>query len=155
MLFNHIFSPGWNLNIAFHYTRGKGYYQEYKNKRSLIEYGLKPYEIPGISEPVKKSDLVRKKNVESDFGGMVFSLNYHSDKLQMSLGGGVNKYKNDHDGKVIWVKNYMGNLAPDHRFYENTGRKLDANVYGRINYEIVRRLYFYACLLYTSDAADE
>ncbi|CCZ80055.1 TonB-dependent receptor [Odoribacter laneus] len=148
LLFNHIFSPGWNLNIAFHYTRGKGYYQEYKNKRSLIEYGLKPYEIPGISEPVKKSDLVRKKNVESDFGGMVFSLNYHSDKLQMSLGGGVNKYKNDHDGKVIWVKNYIGNLAPDHRFYENTGRKLDANVYGRINYEIVRRLYFYADLQY-------
>lgn len=148
LLFNHLFNPQWNLNIAFHYTHGKGYYQEYKNKRSLIEYGLKPYEIAGVSEPVKKSDLVRKKNVASDFGGIVFSLNYRSDQLQMSLGGGVNKYVNDHDGNVIWVKNYIGDLAPDHRFYENTGRKTDANVYGRINYEAVRSLYFYADLQY-------
>lgn len=148
LLFNHIFNPEWNLNIAFHYTNGKGYYQEYKNKRSLVEYGLKPYEIPGLPEPVKKSDLIRKKNVASDFGGMVFSLNYHSDKLQMTWGGGVHKYINDHDGNVIWVKNYIGDLDPDHRFYDNTGRKLDANVYGRINYELVRSLYFYADLQY-------
>lgn len=148
LLFNHIFNPEWNLNIAFHYTNGKGYYQEYKNKRSLVEYGLKPYEIPGLPEPVKKSDLIRKKNVASDFGGMVFSLNYHSDKLQMTWGGGVHKYVNNHDGNVIWVKNYIGDVDPDHRFYDNTGRKLDANVYGRINYELVRSLYFYADLQY-------
>lgn len=148
LLFNHIFNPDWNLNIAFHYTNGKGYYQEYKNKRSLVEYGLKPYEIPGLPEPVKKSDLIRKKNVASDFGGMVFSLNYHSDKLQMTWGGGVHKYVNNHDGNVIWVKNYIGDVDPDHRFYDNTGRKLDANVYGRINYELVRSLYFYADLQY-------
>lgn len=148
LLFNHIFNPEWNLNIAFHYTNGKGYYQEYKNKRSLVEYGLKPYEIPGLPEPVKKSDLIRKKNVASDFGGMVFSLNYHSDKLQMTWGGGVHKYVNNHDENVIWVKNYIGDVDPDHRFYDNTGRKLDANVYGRINYELVRSLYFYADLQY-------
>ncbi|WP_298616678.1 TonB-dependent receptor [uncultured Odoribacter sp.] len=148
LLFNHIFNPEWNLNIAFHYTNGKGYYQEYKNKRSLVEYGLKPYEIPGLPEPVKRSDLIRKKNVASDFGGMVFSLNYHSDKLQMTWGGGVHKYVNNHDGNVIWVKNYIGDVDPDHRFYDNTGRKLDANVYGRINYELVRSLYFYADLQY-------
>lgn len=148
LLFNHIFNPDWNLNIAFHYTNGKGYYQEYKNKRSLVEYGLKPYEIPGLPEPVKKSDLIRKKNVASDFGGMVFSLNYHSDKLQMTWGGGVHKYVNNHDGNIIWVKNYIGDVDPDHRFYDNTGRKLDANVYGRINYELVRSLYFYADLQY-------
>ncbi len=148
LLFNHIFNPEWNLNIAFHYTNGKGYYQEYKNKRSLVEYGLKPYEIPGLPEPVKKSDLIRKKNVASDFGGMVFSLNYHSDKLQMTWGGGVHKYVNNHDGNVIWVKNYIGDVDPDHRFYDNTGRKSDANVYGRINYELVRSLYFYADLQY-------
>ena len=39
LLFNHIFSPAWNLNIAFHYTNGFGYYQEYKNGRTLKEYG--------------------------------------------------------------------------------------------------------------------
>ncbi len=148
LLFNHLFSPAWNLNVAFHYTDGAGYYEEYKNGRTLKEYGLEPYFLPGEPEPVKKSDLIRRKNVDSGFGGMVFSLNCQTEKLQFSLGGGANRYVNDHDGKVLWVKNYVGELAPDHKFYENTGKKTDLNVYGRLNYEFVRGLGFYADLQY-------
>ena len=104
LLLNHIFSPAWNLNIAFHYTNGFGYYQEYKNGRSLEEYGLKPFYLPGNSEPQKKTNLVRQKLVDSDFGGGIFSLNYQNEKLNASFGGGLNRYSNDHYGKVIWVK---------------------------------------------------
>lgn len=147
LLFNHIFNPAWNVNVAFHYTGGKGYYQEYKNRRTLKEYGLEPF-TDAEGNLVKKSNLVRKKNVDSDFGGMVFSLNYQAEKVQATLGGGVNKYVNDHDGNVIWVKNYIGDLRPDHKFYENTGEKVDGNIYARVNYEFVRSLNFYADLQY-------
>ncbi len=147
LLFNHIFNPALNLNIAFHYTDGEGYYQEYKNKRTLKEYGLDPYQ-DAAGNWVKKSDLVRRKNVDSDFGGMVFSLNYQTEKLQASIGGGINKYVNDHDGNVLWVKNYIGELAPDHKFYENTGEKVDGNIYGRIDYEFLRGVNLYADLQY-------
>lgn len=147
LLFNHIFNPAWNVNVAFHYTGGKGYYQEYKNRRTLKEYGLEPF-TDAQGNLVKKSNLVRKKNVDSDFGGMVFSLNYQAEKVQATLGGGVNKYVNDHDGNVIWVKNYIGDLRPDHKFYENTGEKVDGNIYARVNYEFVRSLNFYADLQY-------
>lgn len=34
LIFNHLFSSEWNLNIALHYTDGFGYYQEYKNGRT-------------------------------------------------------------------------------------------------------------------------
>ena len=146
LLFNYLFNSNWNLNVAFHYTKGKGYYQEYKNRRSLVEYGLQPFVVNG--ETVKKSNLIRKKNVDSDFGGMVFSMNYFSEKLTASVGGAVNKYANDHDGNVIWIENYIGTLAPDHQYYANTGEKLDANIYARMNYEVVRHLNFYADLQY-------
>ena len=96
LLFNHIFSPAWNLNIAFHYTNGFGYYQEYKNGRTLKEYGLKPFYLPDNSEPQKKTNLVRQKLVDSDFGGGIFSLNYQNERLNASLGGGLNRYSNDH-----------------------------------------------------------
>lgn len=42
LLFNHTFSTAWNLNVALHYTKGDGYYEEYKEDRSFVEYGLKP-----------------------------------------------------------------------------------------------------------------
>lgn len=147
LLFSHIFNPVLNLNIAFHYTGGEGYYQEYKNKRTLKEYGLEPYQ-DAAGNWMKKSDLVRRKNVDSDFGGMVFSLNYQTEKLQASIGGGINKYVNDHDGNVLWVKNYIGELAPDHKFYENTGEKVDGNIYGRIDCEFLRGVNLYADLQY-------
>ena len=75
LLFNHTFSTAWNLNVALHYTKGDGYYEEYKDGRYLIEYGLKPFTIDGTE--VSKSDLVRQKEdgQQNSVGG-VFSLNY-------------------------------------------------------------------------------
>lgn len=59
LLFNHNFTSAWNVNAGLHYTKGDGYYQEYKDGRELVEYGLLPYEHDG--ETVNESDLIRKK----------------------------------------------------------------------------------------------
>lgn len=74
LLFNHNFTSAWNVNAGLHYTKGDGYYQEYKDNRKLVEYGLLPYEHDG--ETVKKSDLIRKKAMDNWFGGGIFSVNY-------------------------------------------------------------------------------
>ena len=136
------------MNIAFHYTNGFGYYQEYKNGRSLEEYGLKPFYLPGNSEPQEKTNLVRQKLVDSDFGGGIFSLNYQNEKLNASFGGALNRYSNDHYGKVLWVKNYTEQLAPDHEYYRNNGGKTDGNVYLKANYQLTGGLSAYADLQY-------
>lgn len=146
LLFNHLFSPQWNLNVALHYTDGFGYYQEYKNDRTLVEYGLTPYLLDG--EKVKKSSLVRQKLVDSGFGGGVFSVNYTNSRLTASLGGGLNRYGNDHYGKVLWVENYVGTLAPDHEYYRNKGTKTDGNIYAKANYDLAHGLSLYADLQY-------
>ncbi|NDV84149.1 TonB-dependent receptor [Bacteroides sp. 51] len=146
LLVNHTFSPEWNMNVALHYTDGYGYYQEYKNGRTLKEYGLTPYTIEGVT--YKKSNLVRQKLVESDFGGGVFSFNYRTNRLDASVGGGLNYYTNDHYGKVLWVKNYIGDLAADHEYYRNTGRKTDGNIYAKANYDLGSGVNLYADMQY-------
>lgn len=146
LLFNHIFSPEWNLNIAFHYTNGLGYYQEYKNGRKLKEYGLKPFIYEG--KEIEKSNLVRQKLVDSNFGGGVFSVNYKTERLDASMGGALNQYSNDHYGKVLWVKRYIGDLMPDHEYYRNNGKKTDGNIYAKANYQALKNLYIYADLQY-------
>lgn len=146
LLFNHFFSQQWNLNVALHYTDGYGYYQEYKNDRTLVEYGLTPFEYEGKLR--KKSSLVRQKLVNSGFGGGVFSANYKNEKLTASVGGAVNYYSNDHYGKVLWVENYIGSLNPDHEYYRNKGEKTDANIYAKANYELTHGLSIYADLQY-------
>ena len=141
--------PEWHLNIALHYTDGFGYYQEYKNGRTLEEYGLKPFYLPENTEAQTKTNLVRQKLVDSGFGGGVFSVDYKKDeKLSASLGGGLNHYSNDHYGKVIWVKNYTEPLNPDHEYYRNNGSKTDGNIYAKANYQITKGLHAYADLQY-------
>ncbi len=147
LILNQTFNPLWQLNVALHYTNGDGYYQEYKNARTLKEYALEPVALAN-GEVSKKASLVRKKCVNSNFGGGVFSLQYTGDRLAATLGGGVNRYSNDHFGQVIWVENYTSVLAPDHEYYRNNGRKTDFNFYLKGNYMIVGGLSAYADLQY-------
>ncbi len=148
LLLTQRLAPTLNLNVALHYTDGFGFYQEYKNGRTLKEYLLEPYYLPGNNTPQKKSNLIRKKIVDSDFGGGVFSLNYKGTRLDATLGGGFNYYVNDHYGKVIWVKDYTAFLAPDHEYYRNKGKKSDGNLYIKGNYVIWNGLSAYADMQY-------
>jgi Outer membrane receptor proteins, mostly Fe transport len=142
------FNPKLTLNAALHYTRGRGYYEEYKQERKLVEYGLKPFEYEG--ETIKKSDLVRQKHLDNHFGGGVFSLNYKDKKWDVALGGGGNYYDGGHFGRVIWVKNYMEDPAfyPDYEYYRSKGKKADMNLYLKGTYQLTAGLNLYADLQY-------
>lgn len=146
LLFNHAFSTVWNLNLALHYTKGDGYYEEYKDARTLVEYGLKPFMHDG--KEVSESDLVRQKKMDNKFGGGVFSLNYTGNRLTASLGGGLNQYRGNNFGKVIWLKNYIGALDPGHEYYRNNSRKTDGNIYLKASYDLTKELSAYADLQY-------
>ena len=56
-----------SFNAALHYTKGQGYYEEYKRKRTLFEYDL------DNAKTWAKSDLVRQKKMDNDFYGVVAS----------------------------------------------------------------------------------
>ena len=146
LLFDHAFSPDWNINLGLHYTKGDGYYQEYKNERKLIEYALQPFSNNG--ETIKRSDLVRKKAMDNNFGGGIFSVNYRNNRLNATLGGAFNRYVGDHYGQVLWVKNYIGAITPNHEYYRNQGRKSDGNIYLKGDFKITKNLNAYADVQY-------
>jgi iron complex outermembrane receptor protein len=136
----------WRLNVALHYTKGDGYYEQYKTKRTLAEYGLEPFYLDG--EKVKKSDLVRLKNMDNGFGGGVFALNYNHDGIDATIGGGIQNYKGDHFGQIAWVRNYVGSIDPLQEYYRNTGEKFDGNIYARANVDLSAGFSAYGDLQY-------
>ena len=143
LIWNQRLSDVLNLNAALHYTRGDGYYEEYKRKRTLLEYDLDPLETWA------KSDLVRQKKMVNDFYGVVASLNYNNrQNLQATLGGGWNKYDGDHFGYVTWVKSPVAALLPNHKYYDDNTKKTDFNVYGKVTYDFVPGLNAYVDLQY-------
>ncbi len=146
ILADHHFNNNWSMNIGLHYTKGDGYYQEYKGNRKLVEYGIQPFTNNG--EEVKKSDLVRKKAMDNHFGGGIFSLNYKNSRINATMGGAYNRYYGDHFGNVLWIKNYIGDLDADHEYYRNKGRKNDGNIYLKADYTLVKGLNAYVDLQY-------
>lgn len=142
LLFAQKLAERWRLNVNLHYTDGAGYYEEYKNRRTLIEYGLTPFTVEG--KPVTKSNLVRRKAMANGFGGGVFALSYRAPKIEVTLGGAANRYGGEHFGTVDWVQNYVGNWQPNQRYYNNTSAKTDANIYLKADWRILPVLSLYA-----------
>ena len=143
LIWNQRLSNVLSLNAALHYTKGQGYYEEYKRKRTLFEYDL------DNAMTWATSDLVRQKKMDNDFYGVVASIQYdNKSNLQATLGGGWNKYDGNHFGLVKWVKSPVDALLPDHKYYDNNTKKTDFNVYGKVTYEFLRGLNAFVDLQY-------
>ena len=143
LIWNQRLSNVLSLNAALHYTKGQGYYEEYKRKRTLFEYGL------DNQMTWATSDLVRQKKMDNDFYGVVASIQYdNKSNLQATVGGGWNKYDGNHFGLVKWVKSPVDALLPDHKYYDNNTKKTDFNVYGKVTYEFLRGLNAFVDLQY-------
>jgi iron complex outermembrane receptor protein len=130
-------SEKWTSTLAYHYTNGKGYYENYKEDADFLEYGLTP-----VGTEVS-TDLIRQKWLDNDFYGTTFSLNYKSEKVDFITGGSWNKYDGDHFGKVIWSR-FASTSELGDRYYDDYGIKTDAAFFAKINYQILKKLSVFA-----------
>lgn len=143
--FSQKFNPQWNLNLSAHYTYGRGYYENYKEDESFLDYRI-PIIIIG-NETTEITDLVNRKWLDNDFYGFTYSLNNRNKKSELIFGGGYNIYDGNHFGKVIWGQ-YLGNIEPNHEWYRSNGLKKDFNTYLKYNYQVLEKLNLYADLQY-------
>ena len=134
---NEKVSENWKTNLAFHYTKGRGYFENYKEDADFNDYGLSPFSINGAT--INTTDLVRQKWLDNDFYGTVFSANYTSEKVDLFVGGGINKYEGDHFGNVIWARFGSQSELGD-RYYDDVATKTDGNLYSKINYQATKNL---------------
>jgi iron complex outermembrane recepter protein len=138
---NESFSDKWSTNLAFHYTKGKGYYENYKEDAEMGDYGLLPVGT------VTTTDLVRQKWLDNDFYGTTFSAKYKDENLDVIFGGGWNKYEGDHYGKVIWARYASQSELGDH-YYDDFSTKTDGNIFAKANFQLTEKLSFYGDLQY-------
>ena len=138
---NEKLSDNWDTNLAFHYTKGKGYYENYKEDADFEDYGLNPV------GSVTTTDLVRQKWLDNDFYGTTFSANYKNENVSFIFGGGWNKYEGDHYGKVIWARYASQSELGDH-YYDDFSTKTDGNVFAKVNYQLTSQLSLFGDLQY-------
>ncbi|MDC1025072.1 TonB-dependent receptor [Flavobacteriales bacterium] len=121
------------LNIAGHFTHGEGYYEQEKLDQNLLDYSLS--NIILTNDTITSTDLVRRKWLNNDFGGITFSLKHVKENLNLIFGGAVNKYSGQHYGNIIWAE-YTSNGDYNHEYYRNIATKFDNNIYLKSNYKV-------------------
>ncbi|QMW02347.1 TonB-dependent receptor [Spirosoma foliorum] len=126
-------SKNWRLNASLFYTKGKGYYEELKPNDAFSKYNL-PNVVIGDSV-IKSTDIIRRKWLDNDFYGTVFSLDYNSfGKLTANFGGGWNQYQGAHFGEIIWAR-VAGNTNIRDHYYDDNAIKTDFNLYAKAFYQ--------------------
>ncbi|WP_242923412.1 TonB-dependent receptor [Pontibacter liquoris] len=141
--------PRLNLGGAFHLTRGRGYYEQYKADQKLAKYNILPVVLGDTT--ISRSDLIRRKWLDNYFYGATYALNYFTQngKLNATLGGAWNKYDGDHYGEVIWAR-YASNSEIRQRYYFNNALKTDFNIFGKVNYQLTEKLGAFGDVQYRS-----
>lgn len=122
------------LSISGHYTRGLGYFEQYKADEELTDYN--------IDAEAESSDLIRRRWLANHFYGVVYSLRYQHDRWDVTLGGSANEYLGGHYGEVIWAR-YAGDSEIRDRYYDNDAIKRDFSNYLRANYAVTDKLSLY------------
>ncbi|MBN1112739.1 MAG: TonB-dependent receptor [Bacteroidales bacterium] len=132
LLASHQLTKEITANIGLHYTRGKGYYQQYNQDEDFSKIGLAPINIGGVN--IDSTDAITQKWLDNHFYGSTFGLNYAKNNLNITLGGAYNNYNGDHYGQIIWAR-YASNSENDKHYYDNTGTKSDFNTFVKANYK--------------------
>jgi iron complex outermembrane receptor protein len=124
---NEKLSSKWQSNLAFHYTLGKGYFEQYREDENFSDYVLPNFNGNTIT------DLVRKRWLDNTFYGTTFSLNYKNKTTDIIIGGAANKYEGKHFGEVVWTQFYV---PTTNKYYNNFGNKNDVNFYSKASQQI-------------------
>ena len=143
LFINHQFNSRLTVNTAVFLTKGAGYYEEYKAEQALSDYKRPAYYIG--NEKIDTVDLIRQLHLKNDFYGQIFSVQYKTDKDQLTVGGGWNRFDNHHFGQVMWAD---AGIPYKHRWYDLTAYKTDVNGYAKYSRKLSDVLEAFADIQY-------
>jgi iron complex outermembrane receptor protein len=145
--YTHSFTDRLSWSTTLNYTRGDGYFENYKAGKSFSKYLMEAPVIDGIL--YEEGDFITKEALANDYFVLNSDLRYTSDYLKLTGGINLSRYDGDHIGSVLW-SNVLGDAYDydSHEWYLNRGLKHEANVFVRGEVPFAERFTAYADLQY-------
>jgi len=121
------------LNITGHYTRGLGFFEQFKEDAEFSDFGLNS-PIVG-TDTFTNSNVVVRRWLDNHFYGGVYSLQYDKGIFAATMGGSYNEYIGDHFGEIIWAE-FAQDLEKDQRYYNSESKKADFSNYVKASLQL-------------------
>ena len=124
---NEKLNENWSTNVGLNYTRGLGYYEQYKAGRDAADYD---------NLIVDGSDVIVDRWLDNHFYVLNFNANYKNEKIEVISGFSSNYYKNSHYGEIIWGSDLAANTNIRDRYYESNSKKSDFSVFSKATFTL-------------------
>lgn len=134
-------------NITLHYTRGQGYFEQFKYDEDLMDYGLTEVKDTLTNNLITSANLVRRKWLSNNFYGAIANFKWNlNDKTDVHWGTAYHIYRGNHRGNIFaWDIN--SEIDEDIPYYNNDGSKNDGSTFIKLNYKL-NKLATFADLQY-------
>ncbi|REG89671.1 TonB-dependent receptor [Winogradskyella sediminis] len=140
---NQRYSNQWSTTLGLNYTKGQGYFEQYKEDESFDDYGLNPLDFNG--ETIDETDLIRRRWLDNDFYVINANASYKDDNLNLIFGGSYSHYDGDHFGEIIWAE-YASQTEIRDRYYDGNSIKNDFSLFTKANYRLNEKISLYGDL---------
>lgn len=134
-------------STTFNYTRGDGYYENYKADRKFSKFNMESPVIDGVS--FTSGDFITREAMGNDYYVLNSDVRYNADALMLTAGINLSRYDGGHFGRLVW-NDVLGESYDydSHHWYRNRGLKQEANAFVRAEYMPLDWLTAYADIQY-------
>ena len=145
--YTRLFNERLAWSTTFNYTRGDGYYENYKAGKSFSKYMMETPVVDGVM--CEEGDFITKEALANDYFVLNSDIRYSSDFLKLTAGLTLSRYDGDHIGSVLW-NNVLGDSFDygSHEWYLNRGLKHEANAFVRGEVPFAEKFTAFADLQY-------
>lgn len=127
---NERLDNNWSTNLGLNYTKGKGYFEQYKPDESAEDFA-------NLIED--DSDVIVRRWLDNNFYVINANVTYKKNALEIISGVSYNTYSGDHFGEVIWGSNLAPNTNIRDLYYEGDATKNDFSVFSKAIFELAEK----------------
>ena len=128
---NEKLNKNWSTTIGLNYTRGKGYFEQFKGEESAADF----------NNLIKEdSDVIVRRWLDNHFYVANFNATYKNDGLEIIGGMSYSNYMNDHFGEVIWGSDLSDGTSIRDQYYFSDAKKTDYSSFIKTTYKVSNQL---------------
>lgn len=128
---NQRFNNNWSTNLGLNYTKGKGYFEQYKEGESAADFS-------NLIED--DSDVIVRRWLDNDFYVLNANVVYKKDALEIISGLSYSSYTSDHFGELIWGSDLAPNTQIRDRYYDGDATKNDFSIFSKATFKLAPKL---------------
>lgn len=142
--YTHSFPNNLLWTTTLNFTKGDGYYENYKADKKFKKYGMADLAPAGFS----RADFIVHKAMDNWYAVAKTDLKYTKDRFDLTAGLSYSRYNGDHFGDVLWCSVLGDEWNAEKPWYFNNAVKQEANLYVRAEYSFAKYFTAYADLQY-------